>query len=504
MASKLKLILDVFYALFSRVAPKATSTLLFIILMHQASPTTAGAFSLAGVFFSSAVLFSSFGLDELIVRETAQNPMQSRLHLFSWLFLRTLLSLVSYGIVSIVICLIPQYDAWLRQIILLQCLGLLPQGLNETLIAVFNANHKFKWMALVAGCTSLFQLTAGAVGLYKGIDLGGLILLLLCGNLLGLITSLFLSCRLLATSDSQSATMRRAQLPHWRLNGVLCWQQLRAAWPFAIIIVLVSLDMQIDVVMIPMWRSVEEVSIYTAARSLVFLLALLPQAFRMTVYPSMAKAFATSRSELGKIYEQSWWYLSLVGFPIVAGGMMVSPHLIRLVYRDVSPTAPLTLSILMLYLFVDFMYIPCTRLMVASGNQHRLSWLMGISLLINLFASIVLVPWLGVIGTAICRVAASGFYFVATEFYVWHHILPGHGGFRQAVNAGLSTIGMVVVLWFVRAQPLYVTVPIGCIVYSLIMILLKKYHSLSQSRSYSKNTDSQKLRPKLPNTTKGV
>lgn len=465
---------DVFFALFSRLTPKVASTLLFIILMRQAGSLTAGAYSLSIAFLTSGVLFSSLGLEELIVREVAKEPSLSRRYLVNMLFLRGFLSLAGYGVVAGIVTLIPKYSPEVRHIILIQSLGLLPEGLNTTMFAVFNANRKLNWMAFVSVCVSAFQLIVGGAALWMGADLVLLIWILLSGSLLGVIISAYLSTKLLASQVAPSiGGAADLEQPHrWQLDWVFCRQQLKRTLPFALIIGLVSLDLQLDVILLSVLGDVTEVGIYSAARTVVLLLSLLPQAFRMSIYPSMARAYATSETELRKIYRQSWRYLSLAGLPLAVGTMIVSGQIVSLVYVDVPVTAAWSLSILTLHLLVGFLYIPGTRLMVVSNHQIRLSLLLGLSLGLNLLTNVFLVPRLGAVGTAISRTGSSLLYFLSVELFVCRSVLPQHNGFRMALKPAFSATAMAVAIWSLRTQSLPITIPFGVVTYGMATVIL--------------------------------
>ena len=470
---KLSYVGDAFFALFSRLAPKVASTLLFIVLMRQAGASVAGAYSLSIAFLTSGVLFSSIGLDELIVREVARDPSRSRRYLVNMLFLRGLLSLAGYGVVVGVVTLVFDYTVEVRHIILLQCLGILPESLNATMFAVFNANRRLNWMAFVSVCVGVFQLSVGGAALWMGADLESLIWILLCSSLLGVAISAYLSKKLLAIQSVPSTSSDNAwkHSTCWQPDWAFCRQQLKLTLPFALIISLVSLDLQLDVILLSALCDVAEVGIYSAARTVILLFSLLPQAFRMVIYPSMSRACATSETKLRRVYSQSWWYLALIGLPLTIGGMITSHRIVDLVYGNVPVTIDWSLAILMLYLLVGFLYLPGTRLMVVSDHQMWLSLLLGLSLGVNLLTNVLLVPRLGSVGAAIARDVSSLLYFLFVELYISLYVLPRHGGFRMALKPLLATVVMAAVIWPLREQALYVTIPLGVLSYGFVFAL---------------------------------
>lgn len=421
-------------ALGSRLAPKATSTLLFIVLMRRSGALVAGTYSLSIAFLTSGVLLSSFGLEELIVREVAKQPSLSRRYLANTLLMRSVLALLTYGAVA-AIATVVDYHIEVQRIILIQSLAIVPEGLTATMFAVFNANRKFNWMALVAALVSVFQLAGGGVALWMGGDLELLVWLLVTGSVLGTLASGWL-CRGLPPAQSVAPTHRdpysvqpRRSQPDW----LFCKTQLRLALPFALIVALVSIDVQLDVFLLSILRGVAAVGIYSAARTVILALLLLAQAFRMAIYPVMAKAYATSEPELRKVYRQSLRYLLPIALAMTIACMIGAPWVLSFVYGDISTAAVWSLRILTLHLLVGFLYIPGTRLMIVSNHQALLSVLLGVSVGINILLNLLLVPGLGAIGTATSRATSSILYFLAVQLCVSRYVVPrlGMGPFVQ-------------------------------------------------------------------------
>ena len=362
--AEIKFVSDSIFALASRLAPRIASTLLFIVLMRREGPAMAGAFSLSIAFLTSAVLLSSFGLDELIVREVAKEPSCSHQYLVNMLLLRGLLSLVGYGAIVGLVTLVLDYDSMVQSIILLQGLGILPEGFMATIFAVFNANQKLNWMAFVTVCVSVFQLSVGGVALWMGAGLEMLIWILLSGSWLGAIVSIYLFNRF-ATNACMTFPENESKR-HWQPDWTFCKQQLKNTIPFAVVISLTSLDLQLDVILLSVLHNISAVGAYSAARMIVLLLSLIPQAIRMVIYPSMSYAYATGEAEVRCVYEQSWYYLALTGLPLTLGGAILAYPILSVVYHQVPVATMWALRVLMLHLLVGFLYLPGTRLMVVS------------------------------------------------------------------------------------------------------------------------------------------
>ncbi len=462
---------DSFFALASRLAPKIASTLLFMILIYREGSAVAGAFSLSIAYLTTAVMLSSIGLDELLVREVAMEPARSRQFLFNTLLIRLGLAAIGYGVLVGLVIWVFKYDAAVQRIILFMGLGIFPEGFLAVLFAVLNANKKLNWMALVSSCITVFQVVVGAIALVLGASLEILIVILLTGTSLGVLVGLIIFQRF--TAHFLPSDPVPARFHWWRPDWAFSKQLLIKTIPFSLIISITSLDAQLDVILLSAFTDIASVGVYSAARMIVQLLVLIPTAIRMVIYPSLSHAYANARHEVNRIFRQSWNYLALIGIPLTLGGTILSRPILKLVYHENVPDAMVwALGILMLDLLVNFIFQPSARLMVVTDHQVLLSVLLGASMGVTILLSFILIPSLGIVGTSIARTVSSWLFFVAVEFYVARFILPNNKGSRQALKPLLASLVMVIVIWFLRAYSIFMVIPLGALIYLFIMLLI--------------------------------
>jgi O-antigen/teichoic acid export membrane protein len=462
---------DVLFGLVSRLGPKLASSLLFIFLLRQAGASDAGTYSLAIAFLTAGILLGSLGLDELVIREVAKDPTLSRRYLANALFLRAILAVICFGAIAVLVGPVMQYDAGVRHIVLLQNLALVPESLSAVFFSVFNANRKLRWMAFVSLLVGGFQLAGGGIALWLHTGLESVVWVLLTGSLVGTVLSAIISYKMLPPARSKTPGVGD---PGWRfpIDLAFCIGQLRATLPFALIVTLVSLDAQIDVLFLSALRGVAEVGVYSGARTIILLLSLIPQSFRMAVYPTMARAYVSCGAALRSIYRQSWRYMAIVGLPLAAVCTLLAPQIADLVYGAGHTGTAWSLGILAWHLLVGFLYIPGTRLMVVSDHQMILAAFSGLSLALNVFLNLALTPQLGANGTAIARSVASVLYFACVEVYVARNLLPGSGGPSSALKPLAASVSMSALLWVLGSQPMWLTLPAGLAVYGIVLVAI--------------------------------
>lgn len=464
------------YALVTRVAPKAASALLFITLLRQSGAAAAGALSLAMAFFTVTLLLSSLGLDELVVREVARRPASARVYLVNSIAIRLVSAAAFYSVLAALVVKVMGYDPGTQRVILIQCLAIFPESITAAISAIWNGQRLLRSMAIIAVLTSLCQ--AGVVGLvlWSGMAVEVVVWMLVAISVLGAMLSLAMTARFepsATTVDSGPAAIpmsARASL----VDVAFCKGLLRQSGPFAVVIALVSVDAQVDVVFLSAFGSLTDVGTYSAARTIILALSLIPQSFRMAMYPELVKAHAMGREALLRVYRSSWRYLSGAAWPICTGLALAAPGIVAGVYGAQREGIAVPLVILSLHLLVGFLYISATRLLLVAGLQSWLAVWAGIGLAANLLACALLVPAWQATGTAIARSVASLIYFALVEAHVQIRVLPASGGFATGARAMIASAVMALALLPVRDQSWFVVVPLGVVVYGLARAALER------------------------------
>lgn len=453
------------YALLSRLAPKAASTLLFVLLLRSAGPAYAGVYTLGVAYLTAVVLFSSFGLDELIVRDVAQDAGASWYYWSNAMVLRTALGVLGYAILVLVILPLLGYDQDIYRVILIQAIAIIPESVTATNAAIFVATRKMGLMALGAVCTSVAQLLIGGIAIALGSDLRLIAWIVVVTSVLGAVITTLMAYRLVLCLDSMGTRRAHVSLAH-------CRELFRGALPFFLLIGLVSVDTELDVILLSKLSDVDQVGWYGAARSLILVLSLLAQSLRMVIYPALSRAYAVSCAALRRVYRDAWFYLALVGTPIAVGGLFVSRNLLALAYGETAVAAVWSLNILLGHLLANFLYQAGTRLMVVSERQMQLAQTLVVSAVLNIGISLWLTPTYGAVGAAVARTAASFVYFLTVEIHVNRSVLSGAFPVLRAAAVLAATAVMAGVLFLLPSLHWIVMVAVGAIVYGVVVALL--------------------------------
>lgn len=444
--------------------------LLFVLLLRRFGTANAGIYTLSVAYLTFSVLFSSLGLDELILREVAKDPSCSYCYLVNAALLRVVLGVIGYGILALVVILILRYEPEVYRVILILGIAVIPESVVATASAVFVANRKMSRMALVACGTGLLQLGLGSIAIAMGAGLTVIAWTVTGSSCLGAAIGLYIAYRLVAQLHSETTATPLSSTTLVSMD--FCRMLVERALPFFLLIGLVSLDAELDIILLSMFGDVDEVGLYGAARSIVLVFLLLSQSLRMVVYPIMSRAYATSESALRRVYREAWFYLGLAGFPIAIGGLFISRDLLFLVYGDTPKTATWTLNILFGHLLATFLYQAGTRLLVVSNRQLLLARFLGVSIVVNVSANILITPKYGAVGAAVARTIASSIYFLMVEWYVNRSLLSNVLPFRHLSVLLLATATMSITLAVIDLSPWSAKVLMGAGIYTLVVAVL--------------------------------
>jgi len=205
--------------------------------------------------------------------------------------------------------------------------------------------------------------------------------------------------------------------PSWRLDFQFWFSQLKTAVPFVLIGIFYIVEFQNDTLLLSVLRSEKDVGIYSAATTILFALALVPQAFRAAIFPVMTRLHAVTSPMLGNVYEKSFKYLMLISLPVAAVLTMLANTIVHVVFRSEFGESVPTLQVVIWTFVLLMINVPTARLMVVAGVQGVLALFQGCSMVLNLCLNAALIPGLGAVGAAWARVGSTSLFVVSTMIY---------------------------------------------------------------------------------------
>lgn len=219
-----------------------------------------------------------------------------------------------------------------------------------------------------------------------------------------------------------------------------------------------------------LFRSSDEVGIYSAASKLVFFLLLGDRLLSSLLLPASSRKVSLSHDHLLRMASDALRWTFLLALPLVVGGMIVAHPLIAIVFGESYWRAASVLQIFLWYFFITLFHTIFTSLLLALHQEKAYSTVMVLTaLLYACFVSLGSLFW-GAGGAAGGVVLAEGI----SLFLLWNKTrislhIPFPNTFLRSVFA---TISMAIVLWLVSSFPFAFQILTGIVVYFVVAFLV--------------------------------
>lgn len=442
-------------AFIANVVVKASTSILFILIGRNLGPTESGVFSLGTTYFTIVLGLSALGLHELLVRQVAPRRDESGHYLVNYATLRLVVSLLTYLLLLAALRFFTPYNAETQRVVLILALAALPEGLIAICQSVFEAHEIMAVPTLAAILNSGIKIIGGFWLLRHGAGVTELAWLMVVASMVALLVFPPALFRLFRRVPQQ---MRLSPDIGFSLR------QLRQTPGFFAIHLFSLLDYQTDAFLISLFLTETDLGYYSAALTVTLAISLMTFAVRAAIYPVMARYAGDAPDKLAILYAKANQYLIALALPIAAAVCLLAAPIINLVFGpSFAPAVPaLQISVwAAVFLLIN---VPNARLLLVANRQHAAAGLTALSMTTNIVANLLLIPVLGINGSAIARVLASAVFFFSIYFYVRARILRGR--LLSLLPRPLLATGiMVAAMWPLREMPLLLPITAGVIVY---------------------------------------
>ncbi len=380
---------------------KASNAVLFIAVVHLLGRNAAGQFSISTTVVSITLNLALFGLDEVLMREAARPGNHARMFA-NLLLVRLVLTLLFALILDALLVWSHLYSAELTRLIILLSAGQVGDGVLLLCQAMFISQERVKPVLALSTLTSGLRIAIGLCLLTSGGDLAQLILLFVITSAVGAgLATWLVAQKILGLDLFTLPTMTNVRYAS---------QWLRQSGPFFWISLFIMIEFQIDVVLLSVLKSLADVALYTAAQTIIIAVWIIPQAYRMVIYPRMAVAKAESFPEFWGFFKTAVGLSAILGIAVCAGLVLSSKLLISLLYPQDYKISVLILQFFTIPLFFAFLGAPSSRAMLVLHREAMAAVFWGASMLINVIANLALIPQYGPIGAVSARVLSGGVF----------------------------------------------------------------------------------------------
>lgn len=412
-----------------------------------------GEYSLVLTILYIASVFGGFGLDALLARDISKEGVNEKEVVGRIICTRAAFLLVFLGVGAGVAFLLP-YSAEVQWGVAVASLGALFFSLAQALTGVFQkhlSTHIPAFAEVLVRCAQLalvyvlYRTGAGLLPFLYVFVLGG---------------AIQLAWVWWWVASRVGISMRM------RIDAF--WAVAREGWPLAISAVLTLIYFRGDTILLSLMKSAHEVGIYSVAYKVLEHAIFIPIAFAGLVLPLLSRSAFVNPARFAAVFQKALDFLALLALPFVVGGIYFSPVIVHILAGEAFSEAAVPLTFLFVAIAFIFFGALFGNALIALSKQRTAMWIYGTGAVFNISANLYFIKWYSYMGAAVVTVATellvTGLMFFAVLRFA--ELTPS---FVVVGKAAVAALTMGVVLALSPLQSPLVLVPLGVIVYAVLM-----------------------------------
>jgi O-antigen/teichoic acid export membrane protein len=346
-------------------------------------------------------LIANPGYDIVGARETARSEKEPSGILASFFILKSGSAVVSFALLLLV-CLFAPFSSAVKQLLMLQGLALFT--IPFTFQFFFRARNQMNIVAISRFAQSLMYFLFIVAGVQSAGDLPRVPVFFAVSSALALIP--------------MAGVLRKNFV--WMHS--IRWEQLRAYCISAVTVGAASMCVQvylnIDTVLLGVFKTSREVGLYTSAYKIVTLASAIPNLLFVSYLPYLVSV----KNAAAKEWKTFILTMCIIGLPtgIIIG--IYAPEFITILYGSAYDGAVLPLRLLSLDIVAVFVSITFAQPLLLLGKEKKylsiVAWSAGLNLLLNVF----LIPLYGMTGAALTTLFAESLVAVRSWKALNHEV----------------------------------------------------------------------------------
>jgi O-antigen/teichoic acid export membrane protein len=350
-----------------------------------------GKFSLILVILTSFIIFTDFGINDIVVRELSKDMSRAPRVIYDLVFIKILMGLTAMGL-SILTVYVLNYSkehlmlvSWTSLALIFVSLGSIGNNI------IFRINLWMERSAIATLAKDIAFIASAYLAIFFESTIFGFILAIVIANLINVISVFIL--------------MRDVKISRVTPFDILFWKDVfRNALPLGVAYLVVTLYAGVDTILLDKMVGEAAVGYYQAAYKFIFQAIFIPVAFVNSLFPFMAEYYNNNREKLKLLFQKATDYIAIIAIPFGIFGCIIAPKLILLIYGENYLPSILSLRILVWAVVIMYFGIVCGYMMIALNEQRKSLIISIFALTINISLNLVLIPLYSFYGASIVTV----------------------------------------------------------------------------------------------------
>ncbi|MCA0374538.1 MAG: flippase [Gemmatimonadetes bacterium] len=243
---------------------------------------------------------------------------------------------------------------------------------------------------------------------------------------------------------------------------------VQRAWPMIAHGILGLAIFNSDFLFLRVMKGAEQVGYYAVAYTLISFFQNLGVAYTMSLIPGLT-SLRGDRAATQRLVDDATAQVAFGALPIAAGGVLVARALVTLLFGSAYAPSVDPLLVLLLLIPVALFRNVLQAVLVAHEQQERMLRTVVWAAASNVVLNLALIPRWGMVGAALATLITEVVRTVLSARYAVQEGVA-RTPLRRLRHLLVATVVMTLVVWPLRTQPVFVSVPAGGVAYLLTLV----------------------------------
>jgi len=251
--------------------------------------------------------------------------------------------------------------------------------------------------------------------------------------------------------------------------SVAAWKAVvRQAAPTGISLVLIQVYVGFGVIALGLLEGETAAGLYGASQKLVAVVTAISSMFGAALYPRLSALHEQGREAFEDLMSAGFRAMVVAGVPLGVGGALVAPTLVATVYGPGYGPSAVVFRWLVPSVILSFANIPFGYALLAAGRQRSYFLAAAAGAVVNVVATLLLIPRLHLLGPAVATLMTEG--LVLAILFVESRKVGRVSAGRQLLSVGLSAAAMAAAILTLHPGSLPAQVLLGAAVYGACLL----------------------------------
>lgn len=249
---------------------------------------------------------------------------------------------------------------------------------------------------------------------------------------------------------------------------------LSRAWPIGVSIILNLIYLKVDIIILSLYKSQEDVGLYGAPYKLIDALTMFAMLFMGLILPLLAAAWAKKETaRFAHIFQKTFNLLIIFIVPMLVGAYFISDKVMVAMASQAFAASGKILTILAIGAAALFVGSLFSHTIVAINKQKMIIWGYLADAILSLIGYFIFIPRYSYIGAAWVTVFSESFIVIIGAIIVWREtgIIPKF--IKISVKAIAAALPMAALLYFIKDMPVAISMSAAAVVYVIFIIIFR-------------------------------